>query len=79
MQAPIYREQDQPFFPEGLGVPDLLERYSSGSLTPSQVVQELYPLLEKENGAFITLAPLEQLLDTCRCHASSVLASMFYA
>lgn len=42
------------------------DSYKAGSLSPSQLLDELYPLLAAEPNAFITLAPLEALLERAR-------------
>ena len=44
---------------------DLRRSYTSG-LSPSEVIQRLYPRIAAEHGMFITLLPLEDLLDRCR-------------
>lgn len=51
---------------------DLRTAYKSG-LTPSEVIQCLYPRIAAEHGMFITLLPLEDLLDRCRCSTKSTL------
>jgi allophanate hydrolase len=45
-----------------LGLKQLSEAYASGSTTPSQLVQALYPRLAATKGIFIHLASLEDLL-----------------
>ena len=44
---------------------DLRDAYSTG-LTPSEVLQRLYPRLASEHGMFNVLLPLEDLLSRCR-------------
>lgn len=51
---------------EALEIPALLRTYRNSSTTPSEVISRLYPLLAQEEGMFITLASLEDLLDRCR-------------
>lgn len=48
-----------------LGFKDMKNAYSSGT-TPSEVIRRLYPRLAAEHGMFITLLPLEDLLNRCR-------------
>jgi allophanate hydrolase len=45
-----------------LGLKQLSEAYASGSTTPSQLVQALYPRLAATKGIFIHLASLEDLM-----------------
>lgn len=45
-----------------LGLKQLAEAYASGSSTPTQLVQALYPKLAATKGVFIHLASLESLL-----------------
>lgn len=51
---------------DSLGITTLQRAYGSGSTSPSEVVTRLYPALEAEEGTFITLAPLNTLLERCR-------------
>ncbi len=44
---------------------DLRSAYKSG-LSPSEVIQRLHPRIAAEHGMFITLLPLDNLLDRCR-------------
>jgi len=44
---------------------DMNNAYNSGT-TPSEVIRRLYPRLAAEQGMFITLLPLEDLLSRCR-------------
>ena len=44
---------------------DLRNAYNVG-LTPSEVIQRLYPRLASEHGMFNLLLPLEDLLSRCR-------------
>ena len=43
----------------------LKSAYKTGVL-PAEVIQRLYPRIAAEHGMFITLLPLEDLLDRCR-------------
>ena len=52
--------------PGQLGIGYLQQLYKSGQLTPSQLIDRLFPLLESEPGVFITLASVEQLHRMCR-------------
>ncbi|KAL0031400.1 hypothetical protein WJX79_009016 [Trebouxia sp. C0005] len=40
--------------------------YNSGSLTPSNLINELYPSINPRDGTFVSLASLEDLLSRCR-------------
>lgn len=51
---------------------DLRSAYKSG-LSPSEVIQRLYPRIAAEHGMFITLLPLEDLLDRCRYTTKPIL------
>jgi hypothetical protein len=50
-------------------LPALTQAYASGSATPSSVLRALHPALAAEEAMFITLAPLSDLLERCRCAA----------
>lgn len=61
-----------------LGVLQLQAAYTDGMLTPSQLVESLYPLLQASGPAIIHLLPLQAILARCRSGPARVLASMLW-
>ena len=51
----------------GMCLSELREAFDSGAATPSSVIQALYPALSRDKALFITLAPLADLVERCRC------------
>jgi hypothetical protein len=51
--------------PRQLGIQQLASEYAAGLITPSALIQELYPALAGCTGVFIHLLPLQQLLERC--------------
>ena len=49
-----------------LGVLQLQGAYTDGMLTPSKLIERLYPLLEAAGAAIIHLLPLQAILERCR-------------
>ena len=54
---------------------DLRSAYTSG-VSPSDVIQRMYPRIAAEHGMFITLMPLEDLLSRCRYITRCMLLSV---
>ena len=50
-----------------LGVAQLQAAYASGALTPSSLVEVLYPHLQASDKAIVHLLPLQAILARCRC------------
>ncbi|KAK9803367.1 hypothetical protein WJX73_009893 [Symbiochloris irregularis] len=59
-------EKDPCSLPDILDLHKLQAAYAEKRLSPTQLIKQLYPRLQAEEATFITLAELDDLLDTCR-------------
>lgn len=63
---PQQEHSAKPILLEQMGFTILQHSYRSGAAKPSEVIARLYPLLDREHTAFITLASLPDLQERCR-------------